>query len=479
MLVTGGPASGKTTYLAEHVRGLLERGVPGGDVLVLCASHATAVQMRRLLAQNAGSEAAEVRVATPRQVALEVLGDPEARAHTGRNPRVLSDAETQGFVESLELPETKRERTREIVKFLLREWTELGEDNERFIVCYEEQQLHDGMKEQLRSGGRMLKHELGNVAVNLFRERPDLLQHWQAPYVVVDDYQNLCRASQVLAGMLHGVQIVVAGNKDQVCEVLDPYPYKRGLEEFCENSAAGGFAHVELEKTHLRANPAGFARAFLAGTQTLAGSSVGALFSGQPAGAAFVERYPSFDAEVAGVAGALGRMSPGERADALVVVPNAAWESALADALRERSVEVEVYGTDGELPASSAERTEDIPAVCVGTPAALAGVSRSTAFVMGALDGCYPSARSVDPRDTVVHREYHLAQDERLFYAAVTRATEELHVSYPVREELERARSMGSEVARIYAEGDLRMAQLPASRFLPPSPTGPSRPTTE
>jgi len=445
VLITGGPATGKTTALADHAVNLLKSGVPGSEVAIFCASPATKEQMRLLLAQRLDAQAfSQVRISTPWETCLELLETAEAQEHTGRVARILSDAKIETFVESLEAPDGKRERSFEIVKFLLREWTELGDDNERFIVCYEEEQLNTQMKSRLRAMGAMLPHELANLAVNLLRQKPELLRHWGANYVLVDDYQNLCRASQVFTCMLHRWQIVVAGYKPQACRVLDPHPYPKGLDEFLANNQKDSFIHVGLSQTYLSRDITAFVQAFLGKAQTLDEADLG-MSCRSDNGAVYITRHPSCEGELQSTVRTLLGMDKSERKNCLVIVPDSTWETHARSALRDAGIK----------------------ATLVATPAACAGLRFDTVFVLGALDGCYPSARSIDPQDTVNHRAYYLAQDERVFYAAVTRANDSLYVSHPLRTSLEQARTLGAKVARISVQNGVSTAQLAPSRFLP------------
>ena len=79
--IVGGVGCGKTQQLIERVCSLLSGGEKAGNVLVLCATPQACESFTLRLnaaAEEAGVNADEVAVTTPRALALEVLSDAEA-----------------------------------------------------------------------------------------------------------------------------------------------------------------------------------------------------------------------------------------------------------------------------------------------------------------------------------------------------------------------------------------------------------------
>ena len=69
-------------------------------------------------------------------------------------------------------------------------------------------------------------------------------------------------------------------------------------------------------------------------------------------------------------------------------------------------------------------QTTDKEAVNLSTVHQAKGLEFNTVFIIWLTDGMFPSSRSLDPRDA-------LEEERRLFYVAITRAKDELYLTYP------------------------------------------------
>lgn len=239
-LVRGGVATGKTERLVEHVAELLAQGVLPGDVLVVCATPAAAGLFSRRLARaceaaGPGADAARgVEAVSARELELDVLAHPAARAHTGRNPRVLLPFEVSLLLEDLKVGGTPAGRLRGMLKFFYRSMTELADEADDFLVDADEIDAMERIKTLLAMSGGVLEYELPELACQCVRDVPEVAAAFARPYVVVDDYQLLCRASQLLCAELAGTSLWVAADPACSIEVLDPYPYAAGVDELVE-----------------------------------------------------------------------------------------------------------------------------------------------------------------------------------------------------------------------------------------------------
>ena len=237
--ILGKVASGKTEALVHRVVEYFSGQSNSKDVLVLAASPDAAETLKRHLAaaldipaNTLGEQG--VRVSTPRAIALEVLGNPKAQAACGRKPRLLFPFEENILLEDVKASGLRPKRLREMLKFFYRSWTELADDEPSWLVSEEEVQVHSLLKECLAFTGGILPNELSNLAVKWLRADETAREAASYDLVLVDDYQLLSRASQVLAGLLAREGLVVTGDMQATSEVFEEYPFATGLIEFAQ-----------------------------------------------------------------------------------------------------------------------------------------------------------------------------------------------------------------------------------------------------
>ena len=247
--ILGKVASGKTEALVHRVVEYLNGRLNDKSVLVLVASPDTAETLKGRLA--AALDIPEdtldergLRVSVPRAIALEALGDSKAQAACGRKPRLLLPFEENILLEDVKASGLRPKRLREMLRFFYRSWTELADDEPSWLVSEEEVQVHGLLKECLAFTGGILPNELSNLAVKWLRADETAREATSYDLVLVDDYQLLSRASQVLAGLLAREGLVVTGDMQATSEVFEEYPFVAGLIEFAQ---ADGVQTMRLE----------------------------------------------------------------------------------------------------------------------------------------------------------------------------------------------------------------------------------------
>ena len=436
--VTGPARTGKTEILVRRIGRLLKEGAAAEEVRVLVPSEAYAREFRRRLDSSEDPAARAVEVMAVGTLCRSVLSDPACQAETGFVPVVLDREEEAVLIDQVSRLSGDYVRNVEIVKFLLREWTEIGDVKPGYLISSEEKSLHDALKDELRSRGKMMRHELANCTVRYLEERPDVLAALRARFVVADGFEAMCKASQTLCVLLCSEGMTAAGDPGQSFEVDDPYPYAVGIEEFAEERQAS--VH-RLSSSFASDGLVEFEQAVCSRLETAEPAHAG----GRPGGAVEVVDVRTPEAEADFVAGRIVELSDSERERTLVVVPNDEWG---------RRIERRLTEGDRTLPVE------------IATPEHAAGASRATVFLSGVLDGFYPSYRALDPEESVNHRRYYRAYDERRFYSAATRAIERLVVTCPQCADYDAATQAGLKIGRIRAGEDGRIALLRPSEFL-------------
>lgn len=247
--ILGKVASGKTEALVHRAVEYLSGQSNGKNALVLAASPDAAEALKRHLAAALDIPADTldkrgVRVSVPRAIVLEVLSDPKARATCGRKPRLLLPFEENILLEDVKASGLRPKRLREMLKFFYRSWTELADDEPSWLVSEEEVQVYSLLKECLAFTGGILPNELSNLAVKWLRTDETAREAASYDLVLVDDYQLLSRASQVLVGLLAREGLVVTGDVQATSEVFEEYPFAAGLIEFAQ---ADGVQTTQLD----------------------------------------------------------------------------------------------------------------------------------------------------------------------------------------------------------------------------------------
>lgn len=228
-LARGPVGCGKTQALVEEARRLVERGAEPGDVLMVCATPDAARSARRRL-DEAG--AAGVRAASAWELALEVL----AQAEGGRAPRVLLPYEEDVLFEDLKVGGVEPGRLGGMLAFFRRSMTEVSDDHPDFVMDDEEQDALDRIHANLAlwGGARMRAQVSADAARALARHEAGM----RFRHVLVDDYQSLCRASQVMACLLARESVFVAADPDARDQAFEGYPYAAGVDELLRANPA-------------------------------------------------------------------------------------------------------------------------------------------------------------------------------------------------------------------------------------------------
>lgn len=355
--VTGGPGTGKTLAIVHRVAHLLDTGADPRDMLVLAATRSAVDALRTRVAACGAAGADAVQVCTPAQFFEQVLSCPKARAHTGRTPRLLADFEERILMEDMKTCGLKPKRMREMLKFFFREWTELGDEREGFLVEDDEHLVHDAIMRHLRLRDAMLPVELGNLTVKFLRDCSDAPAWCRRAHVLADDCQNYAKATQLALDLVTRESLMVCGNVNQQVATAEAYPYPAGFATFvaahagCEvvalteglrcppRIAAMGNALVEagdMDTATCVAVAAGEGAVSVTGAPRAKGGV--ATCADLPGDTRFVQ-WVDPNAEFMGIARYLKHAFAGEGTaplhprDVAVVVPNALWGRAVAKVL--------------------------------------------------------------------------------------------------------------------------------------------------
>ena len=346
VLVRGWSNAGKTTLALDRVAALVAGGAAPAEVLLVCAAPTAVADARRALGAR-GARLAGVRVATARDVELELLDTAQARSHTGRRARVLTDFEETFLLEDMRVTGLPARRLKGMLGFFRRSWTELADDDmASFIIDAREQMVLDAVKGHLGAYDAMLSCEVSNLCVNYLRSCPRAAAELGVRHIVVDDYQSLNRASQIALELMAPETLVAFADPAHAAQGSDPFPYLAGVEEFM--TRIPGAPVVDLP-TPAPSN-ARAAAPLLAEGGFLGALSLGLLESGgktevvqhydvvpasEPLAGVSRVTYRTPDEEFSEVADqVVGLLADGVRpSDVLVLAPNRSWAANVGRAL--------------------------------------------------------------------------------------------------------------------------------------------------
>ncbi|MDR1712733.1 MAG: AAA family ATPase [Coriobacteriales bacterium] len=332
----GGPGTGKTAQLIGRVQQLLAGGAAPGDILVLSASPPAAQDLAARLTE-AFPAAAEIEVTTPRALALEVLASPAAQAFTGRPARLLEDFEANFFLEDLKVTGIRPQRIREILRFFYRGWTELAEADPEWLITVEEKTLHELILSDLRFIQGLLEPEISKLTLEYLRTDAAAGAARRRAHVLVDDYQLLSRASQLLAGELAGESLTISADRGASVEVFESYPYAAGVDDFVsawpdgvvELTAGQQAVGLIAAQNNLRTDEAFVADKTLTAPEGAAGGEI------------TVQSFASAEAEFSGAAELAAALAAGTTAGKVGIATfNRLWRKHLLNALQSAGLEV-------------------------------------------------------------------------------------------------------------------------------------------
>jgi len=215
--VVAGPGTGKTFALMRRVARLLQNGTDPKRILVCTFTRTAARDLQKELAQLGVSGAQQVWAGTIHAFCFSLLSRAEVLEATGRVPRPLLQFEERFLLEDLseEAFGGIRDRERRLHAFNAA-WARLQSDTPGWPQDPTDRAFHTELIAWLRFHRAMLIGELVPEALRYLRENPASPHCRAFDHVLVDEYQDLNRAEQVLLDLLAKAgHLIVIGDEDQ------------------------------------------------------------------------------------------------------------------------------------------------------------------------------------------------------------------------------------------------------------------------
>ncbi|MCU1502307.1 MAG: pcrA, partial [Ilumatobacteraceae bacterium] len=227
LLVVAGAGSGKTRVLTHRIAHLIHDGVPPTAILAITFTNKAAEEMRHRVAALVGPVAKAIWVSTFHSACVRILRAQADHLGYPRNFSIYDQADAQrltGYViRDLGL-DAKRFPPRAAhgqVSLWKNELVTPAEAVAKAANPFERKHadIYVEYQARLQKAGAMDFDDLLMRTVELFRDHPDALAHYQQrfQYVLVDEYQDTNMAQNEIALMLAAghQQITIVGDGDQ------------------------------------------------------------------------------------------------------------------------------------------------------------------------------------------------------------------------------------------------------------------------
>ena len=215
--VLAGPGTGKTFALIRRVARLLYEEAEADRILVCTFTRTAARDLQTELSRLQVGEATDVHAGTIHALCFGLLSRADVLQYTGRVPRPLLNFEERFLLEDFEGDHFGgiRDREKRLQAFNAA-WARLQTDNPGWPTDPVDRAFHTALTRWLRFHGAMLIGELVPETLRYLRDNPASSYRNIFDHVLVDEYQDLNRAEQVLLDLLSEPgTLTVVGDEDQ------------------------------------------------------------------------------------------------------------------------------------------------------------------------------------------------------------------------------------------------------------------------
>jgi len=236
--VLAGPGTGKTFALIRRMARLLEEGVNPRE-LFICTFTRTAARDLREEVLALGDEGVDlVRAGTLHSYCFRLLAHDEVLSLTGRVPRPLMAFEERFLLEDVSggLVGGVRDCGKRLKAFNAA-WARLQTDEPGWCDDPIDREFEERLESWLVFHKAMLIGELVTEALSYLRDNPAIEELGRYRHVLVDEYQDLNRAEQVLLDILASSgSLIVIGDEDQSIYSFK-HAHPTGISTFAQTHA--------------------------------------------------------------------------------------------------------------------------------------------------------------------------------------------------------------------------------------------------
>lgn len=211
-----GPGTGKTYSLKKRVTRLLGAGTVGARIFAVTFTRQAAAQLRADLTGLGVPGAETINASTLHAYAFKILGSEGAIQALGRTPRPLFKHEEAPFHHDMAAAHDGVTASKQKLHAFDAMWARLQSDDPGWPPTPADNMFHQSYLAWMRFHRSITLGELIPLAVQYLRNNPENDIVGSFEHVLVDEYQDLNRADQVLIELI-GQQsnIAIVGDDDQ------------------------------------------------------------------------------------------------------------------------------------------------------------------------------------------------------------------------------------------------------------------------
>jgi superfamily I DNA/RNA helicase len=213
--VLAGPGTGKTFAMKRRVMRLLEEGADARRILACTFTRTAARDIAKEIADLGVEGASDVWAGTLHGLCFSILQRNEVLTATGRVARPLAASEERFLLQDLRSFGGVRGAETKLQAFAAA-WARLQSDEPGWPHDAQDQAFQSELLHWLTFHGAMLVGEMVPVTLSYMRANPLCGERQQFDHVIVDEFQDLNRAEQVLIDLLaEQGSLAVIGDQDQ------------------------------------------------------------------------------------------------------------------------------------------------------------------------------------------------------------------------------------------------------------------------
>ncbi|WP_133129924.1 UvrD-helicase domain-containing protein [Legionella yabuuchiae] len=228
LLVLAGAGSGKTRVITRKIAYLIEEcGYAANSIYAVTFTNKAANEMRERISSTLSTTARRgLKVATFHTLGLSILKRDAVRCGLKKGFTIFDQEDCLGVIKGL-LPPAKANQKEDVlqIQYQISRWKNdlLGPDavpNQlENPLLNEAARLYTGYQKTLQTYNAVDFDDLIRLPVQLVRQYPDLLEHWQnnIRHLLIDEYQDSNTCQYELVRLLVGVRasFTVVGDDDQ------------------------------------------------------------------------------------------------------------------------------------------------------------------------------------------------------------------------------------------------------------------------